>query len=163
MKKLSKKGLEKKVSQKELRIPAIKEGTVIDHIPSRDTFKVMRILDLREFNHEISVALNLKSKALGKKGIIKIGNRFLTQDEVNKIAILAPHATVNIIRNYEVKEKIKVNIPEELHNIVKCSNPSCITNNEKVKTVFNVLNNAPLQVICHHCERVMEAKDITLI
>lgn len=149
--------------KKELKVPAIKEGTVIDHIPSRDTFKVMRILDLKEFNHAISVALNLKSKALGKKGIIKVGNRFLTQDEVNKIAILAPHATVNIIKNYEVKEKIKVALPNEINNIVKCSNPNCITNNEKVKTSFQVVNKAPLQVICHHCERVMEASDITLI
>ena len=148
---------------KELTIPAIKEGTAIDHIPSRVTFKVMRILDLKEFKHAISVALNLKSKTMGKKGIIKVGNRFLTQDEVNKIAILAPNATVNIIKDYKVKEKIKVDIPDTIHNIIKCSNPNCITNNEKVKTLFHVINKAPLQVLCHHCERVMEAKDITLI
>jgi len=150
-------------TKKELKVPAIKEGTVIDHIPSRVTFKVMRILDLREFNHTVSVAINLKSKTLGKKGIIKVSNRFLTEDEVNKIAILAPNATVNIIKNYEVKEKIKVSLPDEIHNIIKCSNPNCITNNEKVKTLFHVLNKSPLQVICHHCERVMESKDITLI
>lgn len=153
----------KKETKRELKVPAIKEGTVIDHIPSRVTFKVMRILDLREFNKVISIALNLKSKALGKKGIIKVGNRLLTQDEVNKIAILAPHATVNIIKNYEVKEKIKVDIPNEFHNIIKCSNPNCVTNNEKVKTLFQVINKIPLKVICNHCERVMGAKDITLI
>ena len=150
-------------TKRELTIPAIKEGTVIDHIPSRVTFKVMRILDLKEFKHAISVALNLKSKTLGKKGMIKVGNRFLTQDEVNKIAILAPNATVNIIKDYKVKEKIKVDIPDTIHNIIKCSNPNCITNNEKVKTLFHVINKAPLQVLCHHCERVMEAKDIALI
>ena len=149
--------------KRELKVPAIKEGTVIDHIPSRVTFKVMRILDLKEFKHTISVALNLKSKSMGKKGIIKVGSRFLTQDEVNKIAILAPQASVNIIKDYKVKEKIKVNIPDEIHNIIKCSNPKCITNNEKVKTSFSVINKSPLQVLCHHCERVMEAKDITLI
>ena len=102
-----------KPTKKELKVPAIKEGTVIDHIPSRVTFKVMRILDLKEFEHVISVVLNLKSKSMGKKGIIKVGNRFLTQDEVNKIAILAPYATINIIKNYEVIEKSKVEIPEE--------------------------------------------------
>ncbi len=153
----------KQGSKKELKVPAIKDGTVIDHIPSRVTFKVMRILDLREFNQAISVALNLKSKALGKKGIIKVGNRFLTQDEVNKIAILAPKATVNIIKDYEVKEKINVDLPDEIHNIIKCSNPKCITNNEKVKTSFSILSKTPLQALCNHCERVMEAKDITLI
>lgn len=149
--------------KRELKVPAIKEGTVIDHIPSRVTFKVMRILDLKEFKHVISVALNLKSKTMGKKGIIKVGSRFLTQDEVNKIAILAPNATVNIIRDYKVKEKISVNLPNKINNIIKCSNPNCITNNEKVKTLFHVINKAPLQVICHHCERVMEANEITLI
>ena len=149
--------------KRELNIPAIKEGTVIDHIPSRVTFKVMRILDLKEFKHIISVALNLKSKAMGKKGIIKVGSRFLTQDEVNKIAILAPNATVNIIKNYKVKEKIKVNLPNDIHNIIKCSNPNCITNEEKVKTLFHIINKAPLQVLCHHCERVMVSEDITLI
>ncbi len=149
--------------KRELNIPAIKEGTVIDHIPSRVTFKVIRILDLKEFKHTISVALNLKSKSMGKKGIIKVSSRFLTQEEVNKIAILAPQASVNIIKNYKVKEKIKVNVPDKINNIIKCSNPKCITNNETVKTSFSVINKAPLQVLCHHCERVMEAKDITLI
>jgi len=149
-------------AKKELKVPAIKEGTVIDHIPSRVTFKVMRILDLQEYKHVVSVVLNLKSKTLGKKGIIKIGSRFLTQNEVNKIAILAPNATVNIIKNYEVKEKINVTPPDKLSDIIKCSNPKCITNNEKVKTLFHVINKVPLKVLCHHCERVMEVKDITL-
>lgn len=149
--------------KKELKIPGIKEGTAIDHIPSRVTFKVIKILDLKEFKHTISVALNLKSKAMGKKGIIKISSRFLTQDEVNKIAILAPNATVNIIKDYKVKEKIKVNLPDNLSNIIKCSNPNCITNNEKVKTSFKIINKSPLQVLCHHCERVMGSYDITLI
>lgn len=155
--------MKEELSKKELKVPAIKEGTVIDHIPSRVTFKVMRILDLKDFEHTISVALNLKSKSMGKKGIIKIGSRFLTQEEVNKIAILAPNATVNIIQDYKVKEKIKVNLPDEISNIIKCSNPNCITNNEKIKTLFHVVSKAPLQVICHHCERVMDSDEITLI
>jgi aspartate carbamoyltransferase regulatory subunit len=146
--------------KKELKIPAIKEGSVIDHIPSRVTFKVMRILDLREFKHVISVALNLKSKTMGKKGIIKVGNRLLTEDEVNKIAILAPDATVNIIRDYNVKEKIKVKIPDVIEKVVKCSNPMCITNNEEVKTKFYVLKKEPLKVKCHYCERCMGSEDI---
>jgi len=149
--------------KKELKIPAIKEGSVIDHIPSRVTFKVIRILDLREFKHVISVALNLKSKTMGKKGIIKVSNRFLTKDEVNKIAILAPDATVNIIKDYNVKEKIKVKIPDVIEKIVKCSNPQCITNNEKVKTKFYVLKKDPLKIKCHYCERCMGSSDIEVI
>src|SRR3990167_8569691 len=131
---------------KELKIPAIREGTVIDHIPSRVTLKVMRILDLKEFEHVVSVAFNLESKSMGKKGIIKVGGRFLTQDEVDKVAILAPNATVNIIKDYKVEKKIHVHLPEVVNNIVKCSNPICITNNEEVKTKFAVVKKYPLKI-----------------
>ena len=139
---------------KERKVPAIKDGTVIDHIPSRDTFRIIRILNPQEFIHPISVALNLESKKMGKKGVIKIDNRFLTKGEVNRIAILAPKATVSIIRNYKVQEKIKVKIPEELVGIINCTNPVCVTNKEKVVSRFKVLNKDPLEVKCHYCERV---------
>ena len=92
--------------KKELSISAIKDGTAIDHIPSNETFKVADILDLKGIRNVISVAANLPSKQMGKKGIVKIGGKYLTQEEVNKIAIIAPHATVNIIENYEVKKKL---------------------------------------------------------
>lgn len=149
--------------KKELRISAIREGTVIDHIPAQATFKVLDILNLKEHKGIVSFATNLKSKSLGKKGIVKVGGRELTKKEVDKISIVAPKATINIIKNYEVIKKSKVEIPEEFYNIIKCSNPNCITNNEKVKTLFHVINKAPLQVNCHHCERVMESNEITLI
>lgn len=139
---------------RERKVPAIKDGTVIDHIPSRDTFRIIRILNPQEFIHPISVALNLESKKIGKKGVIKIDNRFLTKGEVNKIAILAPQATVSIIRNYKVQEKIKVKIPEELVGIINCTNPLCITNREKVVSKFKVLSKDPLEVKCYYCERV---------
>lgn len=149
--------------KKELRISAIREGTVIDHIPAQATFIVVDILNLKEHKGIVSVATNLNSKALGVKGIVKVGGRELTKKDVDKIAIVAPKATINIIKNYEVVKKSKVEIPEEFYNIIKCSNPQCITNNEQIKTLFHVINKAPLQVICHHCERVMDTKDITLI
>ena len=138
----------------ERKIPAIKEGSVIDHIPSRDTFRIIRVLDPQEFIHPISVTLNLDSQKIGKKGVIKIDNRFLTQDEVNKIAILAPNATVSIIKNYVIQEKIKVKIPSELEGIINCSNPTCITNKEKTSSHFKVIREDPLEVKCFYCERV---------
>jgi len=150
--------------KKELKVPAIREGTVVDHIPSRATFKVIRILDLKDFEHVISVVLNLQSKSMGKKGIIKIGSRFLTEDEVNKIAVLAPNATVNIIKDYTVKEKIKVKIPDVIEKIIKCSNPQCITNNEKdSRTKFYIVEKEPLKIRCHYCERCMQREDIELV
>ncbi len=149
--------------KKELSISAIKDGTVIDHIPSDAAFKVVEILDLDGIQGMISVATNLPSKAMGKKGIIKISDKNLTKDETDKIAIIAPKATVNIIKNYEVKQKIKVNIPSIINRIIKCSNPNCITNNEKVPTKFYILSKEPLKIRCHYCERNMDRGDILLL
>lgn len=147
---------------KEIRIPAIKDGTVIDHIPSRDTFKIIRLVDPQEFEHAISLALNLESKKMGKKGVIKISNRTLSKDEVNKVAILAPQATVSFINNYEVKKKIRVKVPDVIEKIVKCSNPNCITNVEDIKTRFILEKERPLKIRCVYCERTMSRDDIKL-
>jgi len=149
--------------KKEQSVSAIKEGTVIDHIPSNATFKVVDILDLHGLKGIISVATNLESKKMGKKGIVKISDKNLTKEEVDKIAIIAPHATVNIIKDYDVKQKINVQLPSIINKIIKCSNPNCITNNEKVTTKFYVLRKEPLRVKCHYCERNMEKEDITLL
>ncbi|MBW2989186.1 aspartate carbamoyltransferase regulatory subunit [Candidatus Woesearchaeota archaeon] len=149
--------------KKELRISAIREGTVIDHIPAKEVFKVVDILNLAEHKGIISVASNLRSKALGKKGIVKVGGKELTKKEVDEISIAAPDATINIIKGYEVIRKSNVELPEDFDNIIRCSNPSCITNHEKVKTLFHVVSKKPLQVVCHHCERMMENDKISLI
>ncbi|MCK5138940.1 MAG: aspartate carbamoyltransferase regulatory subunit [Nanoarchaeota archaeon] len=147
---------------KEIKIPAIKNGTVIDHIPSRVTLKIIRLVDPQEFEHTISLALNLKSKKIGKKGVIKLSNRFLTKEEVSKVGILAPEATVSIIKDYKIKEKIHVKVSDMIEKIVKCSNPNCITNIEKVKTRFNIVTEHPLKIRCAYCERTMSRDDIKL-
>lgn len=147
------------MTKKELKITAIKDGTVIDHIPSGSTFKVADILNLKDTPNVITVATNLQSKLSGKKGIIKVAEKTLTEDEVNKIAVVAQDATVNIIKDYGVKKKIKVEVPKEFYKIIRCSNPACITNNEDVPTKFKVLKNKPLKVKCHYCERCMERSE----
>lgn len=151
------------MSKKELSVSAIKEGTVIDHIPSKSTFKVVEILKLEGHRNVISIATNLSSKNIGKKGIVKVGGKSLTQEEVDKIALIAPNATVNIIKDYEVKKKLKVSVPKKLENIIKCSNPNCITNNEKTDTKFHVVKKEPIKVKCDYCERFMEKEDIKLV
>ncbi len=148
--------------KKEIIIPAIKNGTVIDHIPSRVTFRVMRLLDPQEYEHTINVALNLESDKMGKKGIIKISDRVLTQEEVNKVSILAPEVSVSIIKDYSVKKKIVVKLPERIEKIVKCNNPKCITNIEPVDTSFSVISKKPLKIRCKYCERSMSREDIAL-
>lgn len=153
----------KEETKKELKISAIEEGTVIDHIPTDAAFKVVEILDLENHKGVVSIATNLQSRRIGKKGIIKVGGKGLTQEEVNKIAIVAPDATVNIIKNYDVREKIKVKTPDVIGNVVKCSNPVCITNNEQVATRFYVVKKDPLKIRCHYCERSMGKEDIEII
>lgn len=149
--------------KRELNISAIDEGTVIDHIPTDATFKVAEILDLENHKGIVSIATNLQSKSMGRKGIVKVGGKGLTQNEVNKIAIVAPDATVNIIKNYYVKEKIKVKTPDVIDNVVKCSNPVCITNNEQIATKFYAAKKDPLRIKCHYCERTMGKEDIEII
>ena len=149
--------------KKELKISAIEEGTVVDHIPTDATFKVAEILDLENHKGIVSIATNLQSKKVGKKGIVKVGGKSLTPEEVNKIAVVAPDATVNIIKNYQVKEKIKVKAPDVVDNVIKCSNPVCITNNEQVATKFYVVKKDPLKVKCHYCERSMGKEEIEII
>lgn len=153
----------KEEAKKELKISAIEEGTVIDHIPTDATFKVTEILNLENHKGIVSIATNLNSKSMGKKGIVKVGGKYLTQDEVNKIAIVAPDATVNMIKNYDVRDKIKVKTPDVIDNVVKCSNPVCVTNNEKVPTKFYVAKKDPLKIKCHYCERSMGKEDIEII
>lgn len=148
---------------KTLKVSAIKNGSVIDHLPGDCTFKIIKLLDLSKTDNIISVATNLKSKKQGKKGIIKIGNKTLTNEEVNKIALIAPNASLNIIRDYEVVEKTKLSLPDELIGLLKCFNPMCITNKESMKSKFHVISNKPLKLQCHYCERVMTSKDIKLI
>ena len=124
--------------KKELQVAALENGTVIDHIPSEKLFTVVSLLGLEHMNNNITIGFNLNSKKLGKKGIIKIADKFFCDDEINRIAVVAPNVKLNIIRNYEVVEKREVKLPDELRGIVKCANPKCITNNEPMPTRFHV-------------------------
>ena len=143
--------------KKELKVPLIKNGTVIDHITAGDAIKVLTILDIPEnISSVVSVVMNVKSK-FGKKDIVKVENRELDPKEVDKIALIAPKATINIIRNYKVAKKQVVKLPDEIVSIVKCSNPTCISNaNEPVESRFLVINKDPPEIKCYYCERVVE-------
>ncbi len=144
---------------KELKIQPIKNGTVIDHITAGNAVKVLHILGIpKSSSSTVSVAMNVNSK-YGKKDIVKVENRELDPYEVDKIALIAPKATINIIRDYEVAEKYKVKLPEEVIGIVRCSNPTCVSNSrEPVKSRFIVLKKDPIQIKCYYCER--EPEDI---
>ena len=141
------------MNKKELQVAALENGTVIDHIPSEKLFTVVSLLGLKHMKNNITIGFNLKSKKLGTKGIIKIADKFFCDDEINRIAVVAPNVKLNIIRNYEVVEKREVCLPDELCGIVKCANPKCITNNEPMPTRFHVVDPVSFPVVIRHVAR----------
>lgn len=148
--------------RKELQVAALCNGTVIDHIPTKEVFKVVSILGLDHIENPITIGSNLESKKMGQKGIIKITNRFFEQEEVNKIAVIAPNIILNIIRNYEVVEKKRVVLPNVIKGIVKCNNPKCITNNEPMPTRFDVIDTQNTTLKCYYCSLKIDKEDIEL-
>jgi len=137
-----------------LKVSAIKDGTVIDHIPAANLFKVISILGLQKIENQITFGTNLESEKLGSKAIIKLSGKFFENVEINKIALFAPHAKLNIIRDYEVVEKQIVELPDEIKGIVKCFNPRCITNHEKIVPRFRVVGTSPTALKCKYCEKL---------
>jgi aspartate carbamoyltransferase regulatory subunit len=152
-------------NHKELIVSAIKNGTVIDHVPSDKVFKVVRILNLETAKQQILFGINLDSKKYGKKGIIKVQDKYFEVDEINKIALVAPTATIIIIRNFEVVEKYQVTIPKSITGITKCFNPKCITNFESVTTKFEVVSdeNNDVSLVCHYCEKITKKEHIQFL
>ncbi len=148
---------------KHLSVSAIKNGTVIDHIPADTLFSVINILKLETITTQITFGTNLESKKFGKKGIIKVSDIYFTEEEINKIALVAPAARLNIIRDYEVVEKHQLTIPDEIESIVKCFNPACITNHEPVKTRFRIISKNPLRLKCEYCEKITDEEHLTII
>ena len=146
-----------------LQVAALSNGTVIDHIPANKLFKVFSLLNLENCKETITVGNNLNSETVGKKGIIKISERIFSEDETNKIALIAPKAKINIIQNYEVIEKRLLSLPDEVREIVQCLNPACITNHQPVHTWFHVTTEEnETRLKCHYCEREVKLEEIKL-
>jgi len=156
--------MENTEQRKELKVSAIENGTVIDHIPAQQVFRVIKILSLDHSDKQILFGTNLDSKKFGKKGIIKVSNTFFASDEINKIAMVAPNATLIVIRDYKVVEKKRVGIPDEILKIVKCFNPNCITNNEDIPTRFDVIRNEDvLKLRCNYCEKTTSKENMVFL
>jgi aspartate carbamoyltransferase regulatory subunit len=148
---------------KQLSVSAIQNGTVIDHIPAKNLFKVIQILGLERIDQLITFGTNLESKKLGKKAIIKISGKFFADDDINRIALVAPDAKLNIIRDYEVVEKKVVEVPETIIGIARCMNPKCITNFEAVTTRFKVVSKKNVALKCHYCEKITDQENLQII
>ncbi len=144
------------MTEKEMRVRPIRHGTVIDHITAGQALNVLRILGISGTTTAVvSVAMNVPSRFLGSKDIVKVEDRELKEEEVDRISLIAPSATINIIRDFEVTEKYRVELPERLEGVVKCTNPNCISNtNEPVISKFSV-NKKPVELRCIYCDHVI--------
>ena len=149
------------MGRKELVVSALENGTVLDHIPAKNVYKALDILNLKGVESQITIGINLASKIYGHKGIIKIADKFFEDDELNKLALIAPNATVNVIKDFKVVEKKKLEMPKEVVGIAKCRNPKCVTNHQPITTRFTtVKKNNEIQLLCHFCEKITTTKYI---
>lgn len=136
---------------------------MIDHIPALAVFKVVSILHIDRLDTMVTIGNNLNSDKLGKKGIIKLSKVCFEDDMINKIALVAPSAKLNIIKDYEVVEKKTVAIPDHIVGLVKCVNPKCITNNETVTNRFEVVSKQEVKLKCHYCEKITDQDNIQIL
>jgi aspartate carbamoyltransferase regulatory subunit len=147
------------MSHKELVVSALENGTVLDHIPAENVYKALDLLDLKDIESQITIGINLTSKIHGKKGIIKIADIFFEDEELNKLALIAPNATVNVIRDFKVVEKKKLETPAEVIGIARCKNPKCVTNHQPIKTKFVTVHDGDkISLKCQYCEKITSIK-----
>ena len=151
------------MSKKERLVAAIENGTVIDHIPAEKTYAVATLLGLQKLQTPVTIGYNYPSKKLGKKGIIKIEDKFFTDEEISRLSVVAPNVVLNVIRDYEVVEKKKVVTPDTLKGIVRCNNPKCITNNEPMNTIFHVIDKNSGIIKCHSCDKEQVISEVKLV
>ena len=150
------------MQESELIVRRIKEGTVIDHIDEGKGLPVLNALGINGSDGSlITIALNVPSGKFKKKDIIKVENRFLKDDDTNKLAVIAPKATVNIIKNYKLVEKRRVSLPNEIDRIFRCSNPDCITNStERIESIMDVVDKEGLVLKCRYCGRILDVNKL---
>ncbi len=145
-----------------LQVEAIKNGTVIDHIPAKVGVKVLRLFDMHNSHQRVTIGLNLPSSALGHKDLLKIENVFINEDQANKLALYAPHATVNQIEDYQVVKKLALTLPEQINNVFSCPNSNCISHNEPVESSFRIFEKAnEIRLKCKYCEKVFSREVVT--
>ena len=145
--------------KKELAVAALENGTVIDRIPAEVLFEAVRLLGLEHCEHPLTIGNNLESSKLGFKGIIKVADTEFPPSVLNRIALIAPTAVINIIRDFKVVSKAPVELPDELIDVVKCDNPKCICNHEPMKTRFLVEEREPAVIRCVYCNHCQTFKN----
>jgi aspartate carbamoyltransferase regulatory subunit len=147
----------------EMKVTKIRNGTVIDHIPNGRALSVLKLLGLTgKEGLTIALVMNVKSKKIGIKDVVKVENLELEPSLVSRLALIAPTATINIIRDYKVYEKRKIILQDVIENILKCTNPTCISRqtNEPIISKFKVINKNPLKLQCMYCNRYLLENEV---
>ena len=147
----------------ERQVAASKNGTAIDPIPAEKPYQVVNLLQLETLDTPVTIGYNYPSNKIGRKGIIKVSDKFFTDEEISRLSVVAQNVVLNIIHDYEVVEKKTVKTPDELRGIVKCNNPKCITNNEPMNTVFHVVNKEKGILKCHYCDKEQFIEKVELV
>lgn len=148
---------------REYKVYRIENGTVIDHIPHWNSLKVLDLLGLRQSTDLVTLGIGLDSRQMGRKDLVKVENREVSQEELNKLALVAPKATINLIRNSERVEKLKVRVPDRIESLMRCPNSGCITRHEYVPTCFDTLGREPLEMRCYYCNITFGADEVELL
>lgn len=150
------------VNKAHLQVEAIKNGSVIDHIPAHVGIKVLKLFRMHKSEQRITMGLNLPSSALGAKDLIKIENVYITEDQANQLALYAPNATVNQIEDYEVTKKLALDFPDKIEAVFSCPNTNCISHGEPVDSSFSVIKKVDdIQLKCKYCEKVFSREIVT--
>ncbi|CAM4181025.1 MULTISPECIES: aspartate carbamoyltransferase regulatory subunit [Vibrio] len=146
----------------QLQVEAIKDGTVIDHIPAHVGTKVLKLFAMHKSNERVTIGLNLPSSALGAKDILKIENVFINEEQASKLALYAPCATVNRIEDYRVVKKLELELPKAVKGVFACPNSNCITHGEPVESHFSVIEKKDrIRLKCKYCEKVYSREVVT--
>jgi aspartate carbamoyltransferase regulatory subunit len=151
------------IKKGQLLVAALESGTVIDHISTDKVFKIVQLLSLDKSEDSVTISNNLVSTKMGRKGLIKVAGRFFTDEEISRLSVVCPNIHLSIIKDFKVVEKKTIELPETLKNVVKCANPVCITNNEPMKTIFNVIDKDAGILKCHYCGKTQCIENIKLI
>lgn len=149
------------MSTETLAVSAIQNGSVIDHIPAGSGVRLIELLQLKNHPNTITVGLNLPSKSMGKKDLLKIEGRFLTPHEIHEIAVFAPPATINLIHNFKLRDKFSATLPESIKGLLVCPNTNCVSRSKDVISLFHVeAQRQVVQLHCHYCEGFFSKEDI---
>lgn len=146
--------------QKTLSVNAIENGTVIDHIPAGQGIIIIRLLKLAKCQHRVTIGFNLKSDRSGRKDLIKIEGRYLSEQEASHVALFAEQATINQIKDFTVIKKHDVEAPQHIEQLLKCPNNNCISNQEAVVSHFSLQQDRSDKLHCDYCEKTFSRQQV---